>query len=84
MDAEQERLNRCFAVVFPDLPERDIPKASTKNAGDWNSVATLTLVSLIEEEFSLRFTPEQIDQFSSYESILREIRSKQRASSESQ
>jgi acyl carrier protein len=67
----QQRLNRCFAGVFPDLSEREIPKASVKSVGSWDSIATLTLVSVIEEEFGVRFTPEQIDKFTSYDSILR-------------
>jgi len=73
MHNSQQRLNRCFAGVFPDLSERDIPRASVKSVGAWDSIATLTLVSVVEEEFGVRFTPEQIDKFTSYESILRQL-----------
>jgi acyl carrier protein len=82
MDRDEQRLSNCFGAVFPDLSERDIPKASTKSVGAWDSVATITLVSVIEEEFGLRFSPEQLDRFTSYESILRQLRAAQRVSAE--
>lgn len=47
----EHRLKRCFAAVFPTLTEDQIPGASLDTVPEWDSVAHLTLVQTIEEEF---------------------------------
>ena len=74
MDQNEQRLINCFEAVFPDLNARDIPKASDKNVSAWDSVATITLASVVEEEFGLHLTPEQIENFTSFHSILQQVK----------
>jgi acyl carrier protein len=45
------RLMRCFAAVFSQLSEQKIATARLDALAGWDSVAAVTLVSTIEEEF---------------------------------
>jgi acyl carrier protein len=66
----RERLIRCFSAIFPDLPEDQIPAASPAAVQAWDSVAAITLVSVIEEEFGVRVDPGDLEQLSSFGRIL--------------
>lgn len=64
------RLNRCFSAVFSDLDETQLPHATRDNVDGWDSLATFTLLTVIEEEFQIQVSPEDVDRFTSYENIL--------------
>jgi acyl carrier protein len=66
----QTRLTDCFAATFADLPAAEIPRASVETVGDWDSMATITLLSVVEEEFGVRVPPEDILRFTSFTGIL--------------
>ena len=53
MNEIQDRLDRCFAAVFSDLPEAQIRSASVESEKGWDSVASATLITAIEEEFDV-------------------------------
>jgi acyl carrier protein len=57
MSNEEERLTECFRSVFPDLSSDEILRASSASVATWDSLATVTLVSLIEEEFGVTISP---------------------------
>jgi acyl carrier protein len=63
------RLRRCFAAVFPDLAEDEIGRASATSVGAWDSLATVNLLSVIEEEFGVQVAPEDFETFVSFELI---------------
>lgn len=63
------RLRQCFATLFPDLTQDAIGKASVDSVSGWDSVAMVTLVSLIEEEFATSIPLEDLDQFTSFPQI---------------
>lgn len=73
MGETQTRLLKCFSAVFPDLPYDDIPTASLATVESWDSVATVTLLTVIEEEFGLQFEPDDLDHMISYQSILHRL-----------
>jgi len=50
-----ERLLECFRVVFPGVPDEELIRASVTSMGKWDSVAHVTLVSLIEEQLGIQF-----------------------------
>jgi acyl carrier protein len=54
MDDIKPRLINCFQTVFPDLPEQEIPSCSQASVQSWDSVAAITLVSVIEDEFAIQ------------------------------
>lgn len=61
-----ERLSRCFQTVFPDLSAAEIPSASTSSVGQWDSVATITLLSVIQEEFALEVSLDDYEELGSF------------------
>jgi len=65
----QVRLVRCFSAVFPTLPEQQIATATLETVDGWDSVAAATLVTTIEEEFSIEFDVEALGNLTSYQSI---------------
>ena len=54
MDNLESRLVNCFSSVFPDLSEEQIRNASVESVPEWNSLAAVTLVAVLQEEFSLQ------------------------------
>ena len=48
-----QRLQQCFQAVFPNLTQLDMASASTASVPDWDSVAQVTLISVVEEEFAV-------------------------------
>jgi acyl carrier protein len=70
MNDIQKRVARCFSNVFPDLPENEIPRASTAALAGWDSLAHVTLLSSIAEEFGQSFEIEDFEELVSYPLIV--------------
>jgi acyl carrier protein len=52
--AEREaRVLACFANVFPDLPAEELRTVSQASLARWDSVAHVTLLAALAEEFQL-------------------------------
>ena len=73
----RNRLEQCFRLTFPKLSEEDIARASIESVDDWDSLATLNLTALIQEEFGFQISPAELDQMVSFESIYLSVKSKQ-------
>ena len=71
----QKRVTSCFSNVFPDLPEEEIPRASTASLAAWDSVAHVTLLSSIAEEFGQQFELEDYEELVSYPLIVDRLES---------
>jgi acyl carrier protein len=74
MDELESRLVNCFATVFPELDPREIPSVSMGSLASWDSLTGITLLSLIEEEFSLSISPDDAAGMVSFELILDSLR----------
>lgn len=70
MSDVRDRLVRCFAATFPRLPAAEIPRASVDTVPAWDSLAALTLATLIEEELSVAIDPRDRKELSSFELLL--------------
>jgi acyl carrier protein len=70
MNDTQARLAKCFAAVFPELSDREIRMASPASVGNWDSLASVTLVSVLEEEFNVEIAPEDVEQLVSFQLVL--------------
>lgn len=70
MSDVQTRLAKCFTAVFPDLSPEEILRASPASVGNWDSLAALTLLSVIEEEFQIEVAPEDLEHLISFELVL--------------
>ena len=74
MDDLNRRLTDCFALAFPELDPREIPSAAMGSLASWDSLAVITLISLIEEEFGLGIPPDDVVDLVSFELILDYLR----------
>jgi len=66
----RERLIKCFSAVFPELTESEIEVASPASVGTWDSLANVSLLSVIEEEFQIEVPVEDLEQLVSFRLIL--------------
>jgi acyl carrier protein len=70
MSDARERLIKCFGAVFPDLPESEVPRASSGSVAGWDSLATVTLLGVVEEEFRIAVDIGDFDALDSFQSLL--------------
>ena len=66
----RQRLTKCFAAVFPTVNGDQIEQLEPGSVDGWDSVATVTLMSVIEEEFEIEIDPENIEALLSFHSAL--------------
>jgi acyl carrier protein len=69
MDDIKKRLIGCFQIVFPDLPESDIPLLSQTTAASWDSVAAITLLNVLEDEFAIEMDLDQVAELDSFDKV---------------
>ena len=67
-------LAQCMHLVFQDLNDDDLADASMETVEAWDSLAAVTLNTLIEEQFGLRVDSADLDRFVSYAGILEYLR----------
>ena len=70
MNDTEGRLLNCFALVFGDLTPDEIRLASVSTVGTWDSVASINLVTVIEEEFGLQVDLDELGEMASFATIL--------------
>lgn len=78
MDDVRARLIDCFAAVFPDLSPGEVPQASVASVGSWDSLATVNLMGVLEEEFGVQVSPDDLPQLTSFELTLDYVKDKLR------
>jgi acyl carrier protein len=66
----ETRLVGCFQWVFQDLSEADIRNASQEKLNQWDSVAAITLVNVIEEEFSTQIDYDFLPNLDTFAKVL--------------
>lgn len=70
MNDVQARLIKCFAAVFPELSPEEIQHASPTTVSSWDSLASITLLSVLEEEFQIQIDLEDLEHLVSFELVL--------------
>jgi len=76
MSNVEERLRECFSTTFPNLSADEILRSSTASVATWDSLATVTLVSLIEEEFAITIGPEEFEYIVSFDLVNQWLKNK--------
>lgn len=66
MRDQDERLIRCFASVLPALTEEEIEDASSDSVGTWDSLCSVTLAAVIQEEFDVEIEPDALPNLDSF------------------
>jgi acyl carrier protein len=79
MDDIAKRLMSCFQTVFPTLPESDIPMARTASVPAWDSVAAITLVNVVEEEFGIQVDFDLLPELTSFDQFHQYLRKETQA-----
>ena len=80
MDEQQRRLANCFCAVFPELSSEEIIHASSATVQSWDSVAVVTLLTVIEEEFGISIEEDDPAKFDSFPRILSYLQEAERKS----
>lgn len=70
MNDYEALLVKCFSAVFSELSETELRSASTSTLASWDSVTTVTLIALIEEEFKIEVGMEDLERLVSFDSVL--------------
>lgn len=71
MDSTEKRLARVLETVFPDLPPEKVRTASQDSVQNWDSVAAITLMNLVEEEFGIEMDFDDLGELTSFPTILK-------------
>ena len=66
----RDRLIQCVSAHFTNLTPAEIPRASMATVGEWDSMASVTLIAVVQEEFGIEVAPEDYERFVSFEMIL--------------
>ena len=72
----ENRLLRCFASVFPWLRPEEIRNIDAESAESWDSLSSVTLSAVVQEEFGLNIDPETLPNlrsFEAYRTYLRQL-----------
>jgi acyl carrier protein len=69
-DAQVERLVGCFEKVFPGLSQSEIAAATPQSVKAWDSIAHVTLLTVIGEEFGIDLDFEEFEGATSFAAIL--------------
>jgi acyl carrier protein len=72
------RLVRSFQVVFPNLPEGQIPGASRASLEAWDSVSSVILANVLEEEFGIPADFDRLEDLDSFEAVRNWVESQPR------
>jgi acyl carrier protein len=64
-----ERLIRCFASVFPALSQEEIENASSESVGIWDSLSSVTLAAVVQEEFNVEIEPDALPDLDSFQAF---------------
>jgi acyl carrier protein len=64
-----DRLDRCFASVFPALGPDQIHAASVESVSAWDSLAAVTLIAILEQEFETPIDLMEMPELTSYHAV---------------
>jgi acyl carrier protein len=76
MSTVRERVDRCFLNVFPKARPDELITATTASLAGWDSVAHVTLLSSLSEEFGFDFEIEDFEELTSYPKIIEYLEKK--------
>ena len=72
----QKRLSRIFNKAFPAVEVADAPHVTMATVQGWDSIATLTLFMLCEEDFGIKLGYDRIAETKSFNDLFKLLESK--------
>jgi acyl carrier protein len=73
MNPAEARVVSCFRNVFPSLTEEEIRSAGAGSLEAWDSIAHVTLLSAIAEDFGLSFGLDDFESLTSFPAIVARV-----------
>lgn len=74
--AFETRLAKCFVTAFPGLSDAAAREAKLDVTPGWDSSGTLTLISLIEEEFDCWLGFDRAEEMTSFAAVAEIVQTK--------
>ena len=71
-----DRLIRCFDSIFDGLSPDQIRSASVKTLPAWDSLASVTLMAILEQEFNVQIDPFDLPHLTFFPSVHLYIKNK--------
>ena len=68
-EAVSKKLTRAFRETFPDVERDDWSSATQENTPGWDSFATLTLLTTIEQSMNVRIGLDKIQDIRKFDDI---------------
>ncbi len=69
MDSIATRLITCFKTVFPGMSDAEAQAATQSSVAAWDSVAAITLMNVIEEEFGTEMDFDKLAELDSFDRL---------------
>lgn len=69
MSEQENRLLNCFASVFPGISYEEIRSSNAESIGAWDSLSSVTLAAVIQEEFNVEIDPDVLPRLDSFEAF---------------
>lgn len=66
MSRTSTSLARCFQSVFPEMDDVSVRSASIETVVEWDSLSSLTLLGVIEEEFGVQIPMDELPRLRSF------------------
>lgn len=66
----RDRVRSCFEIALPSLPPELLETVRKDAVDEWDSLASLTLIAVLEEEFGLIFDDTAVDSFTSFDAVV--------------
>ena len=67
----QDRLIDAFSAVFPNRAREEIVTADREAWEEWDSLAAITLLTVLQQEFQADIDLTELDQLSSFDAVKR-------------
>ncbi len=64
-----DRLVRCFAAVFVGISHDELLLVSTESLEQWDSLASVTLLAVLEEEFEVTIDDLDLPELTSFDAV---------------
>ena len=66
----ENRLIQCFGAVFPNRSREEIVAATHESFSEWDSLAGVTLLTVLQQEFKLDLDFGDLEELGSFQSTL--------------
>jgi acyl carrier protein len=73
MEPLEDRLVECFSAVFPKRSREEILVANQTSFAEWDSLAGVTLLTLLQEEFKIEVDLMDLGDLGSYAAVRRYV-----------